>query len=81
MSDTVTVATDFVRSGTPSYTHAPEPARWASGGSMLLNARAGVLANSVFYTASVPPQETVFLTRTQQRIMHRALRRSLRIIA
>lgn len=77
MSDTVSLS--IISSGTPSYVSAPQPARWASGSTLL---SAGSLVwNSVLGTTPMPPQETVFLTRTQQRIMRRALRRSFRIIA
>jgi hypothetical protein len=49
---------------------------WPSGSELL-----SALMNSVL-TITVPPRrETVFLTRSHQRIMDRALRDSLRIIA
>jgi hypothetical protein len=77
MSETHAVV-HIVSSGSPSYL---TPARdvapsWPSG-SMLLSA----VMNPVL-TFRVPPRsETVFLTQSHQRIMDRALRRSLRIIA
>jgi hypothetical protein len=51
--------------------------KWPSP-SMLISS---VLASFNFELTSASRRETVFLTRAQQRIMDRALRRSFRIIA
>jgi hypothetical protein len=65
-------------SGSPSYLGTPREVSapsWPSGSIF------GTFLNSVL-TVTVPPRrETVFLTRSHQRIMDRALRQSLRIIA
>jgi hypothetical protein len=75
MVDT-SVAVQIARSGTPTYEGVPEAAKWPSG-SALVSSLVSTLLN-----ITVPPhRETVFLTRAHQRIMDRALRRSLRIIA
>jgi hypothetical protein len=68
----------IVSSGTPTYletTRQISLPSWPSGSIF------GTFLNSVL-TVTVPSRrETVFLTRSNQRIMDRALRNSLRIIA
>jgi len=76
MLDTATV--NDTSSGTPSFVSAPKVAKWASRSTLLSTFTA---MTSGLGAGLQPPQETVFLSRTEQRIMHRALRRSLRIIA
>jgi hypothetical protein len=76
VSDTA-VAVRLQHSGTPTYEGVPQSASWSAAHSTLLSS----LTGSVFGAAPARPTETVYLTREQQRIMGRALRRSLRIIA
>jgi len=68
----------IISSGSPAYLALPEKgaANWPSGSNLL----SSLLRPLVSITTS-PHQETVFLTRSHQRIMDRALQRSLRIIA
>ena len=71
----------ILSSGFPSYLETPEKKQhinWPSS-SILLSSLLKPLLN---IAAPTPfPRETVFLSRSQQRIMDSALRRSLRIIA
>jgi hypothetical protein len=76
MSD-ADIAVRIANSGSPDYVASPqESPRWPSG-SVLLS----TLVSSVPAVSLTPRCETVFLTRSQQRTMNRALRDSLRIIA
>jgi hypothetical protein len=77
MADT-SVAVQIASSGIPNYLASPQvdALRWPSASGLL-----SALLGSVPSIAVTPRCETVFLTRSQQRIMNRALRDSLRIIA
>jgi hypothetical protein len=75
MADT-SVAVQISRSGAPNYEGVPDAASWPSGSGLISS-----LVSSVLNITVTPRREAVFLTRAQQRIMDRALRRSVRIIA
>jgi hypothetical protein len=68
----------IISSGSPTSLELPVKGatNWPSSSSLF----SSVLKPLVSFTTS-PRQEIVFLTRSHQRIMDRALRRSLRIIA
>ena len=68
----------IISSGSPTYLGLPMKgaANWPSGSSLLSS-----LLKPLINITAPPFQETVFLTRSHQRVMDRALRRSLRIIA
>jgi hypothetical protein len=74
------VAVQIATSGIASYEGVPEAAIWASGSTLISSLLASTLNITENITA-IPSRETVFLTRAHQRIMDRALRRSVRIIA
>lgn len=81
MSDSsAAVSIDIIGSGSPAYLHAPAvvTAKWPtlSGSTTLISS----LFGSMFTVMVAPRRETVFLTRAHQRVMERALRRSVRII-
>jgi hypothetical protein len=65
-------------SGLPDYLRPPKETApsWPTASTLLSS-----LLNPFINVTTPPPHETVFLTRAHQRIMDRALRRSIRIIA
>jgi hypothetical protein len=77
MADT-SVAIQIDSSGIPYYQSSSRviSPTWPSGSGLL-----SALLSSVPGVTVTPRHETVFLTRSQQRIMNGALRDSLRIIA
>ena len=72
------IAVHIPSSGSPVLfeTEVALPMKWASASSML----SGILGSSLGVTA-IRPREFVFLTRSHQRAMDRALRRSVKIIS
>lgn len=79
-NSSATVSIDLVCSGSPAYLDLPNEAvaKWpvSSGSTMLISS----LFGSVLTIMVSSRRETVFLTRAHQRVMDRALRRSVRII-
>ncbi len=70
------VAMLLPHSGTPIYEQAKKAAKWPSGSALI-----SVLVDYSLNVTLTRRNERVFLTHAHQRIMDRALRRSVRIIA
>jgi hypothetical protein len=77
MSDALATV-QIAGSGSPNYLTPPKAAApiWASPSTLLSS-----MLTSFVNVTTAPRRDTVFLTRAHQRVMDRALRRSVRIIA